>query len=101
MVFMPQRLLQEKLWLKEAKATVDPKVARSIYFRRQGVLEEATGEPCWPERVFVLLTCVVAASLAVASAYYILADHNVVAFATLGVAAFGAIRLQTFLVQHL
>ena len=43
MVFIPQRLLQEKLWLKEAKATVDPKFARSIYFTRQAILEEATG----------------------------------------------------------
>jgi hypothetical protein len=101
MVFMPQRLLQEKLRLKEAKVTVDPKIARSLYFRAQGVLEETTGEPCWFERGYVIFLCAVAASLAVASAYYAFTRYGLIALAMVGIAAFAAITFETLLVRHL
>jgi hypothetical protein len=101
MVFIPQRLLQEKLWLEEVKATVDPKAARSIYFRRQAILEEGTGEPCWLERGYVYFLCAVAAFLAFASAYYALAQHNPIAVAVVGITVFGAIRLESLALRYL
>ena len=72
MVFLPRALLREKMALKQARA-VDAQIARSIYFRPQAILEDATGEPCWGERSCVLLFCGVAALLFLTAAYFALA----------------------------
>src|SRR5690348_6503478 len=101
MVLIPQRLLQEKLWLKEAKATVDPRFAHGIYFRPQASLEEATGEPCWGERGCVFLLCAVAASLGLASAYYALTRYGVIAAAVVGIVGAALVAFENFLVRHL
>jgi hypothetical protein len=101
MVFIPQRLLREKLALKEARATVDPKVARAIYFRGQAILEEATGETCWAERGNVFSFCAVAASLALASAYYAFTRYGLVAVAIVAIATSVAIAGERLLLRNL
>jgi hypothetical protein len=101
MVFIPLVLLREQIALKRAKATVDARFARKIYFQSQAVLEEATGEPCWGERGYVLFLCGISAVLGVASAYSALVGHNWVAVAVVIAALFGAIHLESLAIRRL
>jgi hypothetical protein len=101
MVFIPSILLREKMALKQAIAAVDAKTARSIYFKSQHVLEEATGEPCWAERGYVLLLCVAAALLILASAYLALAHGNWLAIGAVAFVGAAAVRLEALAVRHL
>lgn len=101
MVFIPRILLREKMALRQAMAAVDAKSARSIYFQSQSILEEATGEPCWGERGYVLVLCVAAAFLILASAYLVMAHRNWLAIVVVALAGFAAVRLEALAVRHL
>jgi hypothetical protein len=101
MVFIPQRLLKEKLWLKEVTATVDPKAARRIYFQRQAVLEEGTGEPCWGERGAVIALSLIATGLSLAAAYCVISEQNWIGAAAIAVTILGARKLEYLVLRHL
>ena len=101
MVFLPCALLKEQMALKQVRATVDGKSARSIYFRSQAALEEGTGEPCWAERGYVWFICIVAMLLLFASMYHAFVQSNWVALVVIVVAVFGAVRLEDLALRHL
>src|ERR1044071_9242813 len=101
MVFLPRGLLKERMALKQIRATVDAKHARSIYFRSQAAVEEGTGAPCWAERGYVWLLCMAVVLLLFASLYYAFVRDSWVGVVVIVMATLGAVRLEALALKHL